>query len=127
MADNQVRNQLTGLFWLAVFLVSGFLTGDTILTMQRIGLFGARPPVPPVQTALRLLITVGTLSLLGRFRATLERITLVAAAAAATSTALYGFGLQSHALSAFRLISHLIAYALILFVAGQRVTAAREL
>jgi len=51
----------------------------------------------------------------------LERVTLLMGAAAAGSSALYGLGLRSAALSAFRLLSHLAAYALAMIVAGRMI------
>jgi len=121
MRDNNTRKQLTALAWTAVFLVSGFLGGDTVATMMRVGLFGLRPPLPVFHTVLRVLIAVLALALLYVFKGLLERIALVMAAAAASSTALYGIGLRSPGLSAFRLLSHLAAYALVMFVAGRKV------
>jgi hypothetical protein len=50
--------------------------------------------------------------------ALVERIALLTAAVAASSTALYVIGLRSAELSAFRLLSHLAAYALVMFCCG---------
>lgn len=124
MIDYVAKIRLTALVWAAVFLVSGFLEAGTIGTVQRIGLFGTRRPLPLVQTIIHVLIAIAALVLSCVFRAALERVTLLIAAAAAGSTALYGFGLRSSGLSAFRLLSHLAVYALLMFVAGRGVTFA---
>lgn len=89
--------------------------------MTRVGLFGLRPPLSVFHTFLRILIAVVALALLYVFRCLLERIALLTAAAAASSTALYGIGLRSAGLSAFRFLSHLAAYALVMVVAGRKV------
>jgi hypothetical protein len=109
---------LTALSWAAAFLVSAFLEGETVVTVVRVGLFGTRPPLTVFQTVLHVLIALLALALWPLFRGRLERITLVIAAAASSSTALYGIGLRSAGLSAFRLLSHLCVYALITAVAG---------
>ena|SRR5215469_7071510 len=121
MSDKNTRKALTRLAWVAVFLLSGFLGGDTVVTMTRVGLFGLRPPLSIFHTVLRILIVVLALALLYVFQGRLERITLLIAAAAASSTALYGIGLRSAGLSAFRLLSHLAGYALIMAVAGRKI------
>jgi hypothetical protein len=120
MADHIARHRLTALAWVAVFLISGFLAGETIETMRHVGLFGTRPPLPMAQTILRILIIAVALGLLCVFRSALDRMTLLAAAAAAGSTALYGLGYRSAGLSAFRLLSHLAAYALAMVVASRK-------
>jgi hypothetical protein len=120
------HRQLTALSWVVVFLVSGFLEGDTVATMQRVGLFGTRPPLSVAHTVLRILIVIVALALLYVFHNVLERIALLIVAAAAGSTALHGFGLRSAGLSAFRLLSHLAAYALVMIVAGRMVAVARR-
>ena len=56
--------------------------------MTRVGLFGLRPPLSVFHTFLRILIAVVALALLYVFRCLLERIALLTAAAAASSTAL---------------------------------------
>jgi hypothetical protein len=124
MSENNIRKLLTALAWVAVFLVSGFLGGGTVATMTRVGLFGLRPPLSVFHTVLRILIAVVALALLYVFKGLLERVALLTAAAAASSTALYGIGLRSPGLLAFRLISHLAAYALVMFVAGRSVAIA---
>lgn len=127
MSDNNIGKRLTVLAWVSVFLVSGFLVADTIVTMTRVGLFGLRPPLPVFQTVIRILLVVIALALLYVFQGRLERVTLLIAAAAASSTALYGIGLRSAGLSAFRLLSHLAAYVLIMFVAGRKVALRQRL
>jgi len=128
MADNIARHRLTALAWVAVFLISGFLASETIETMRRVGLFGTSPPLPVAQTVLRVLIVGVALGLLCVFRSALERMTLLVAAAAAGSTALHGLGYKSAGLSAFRLLSHVAAYALVMVVASRKVAVAcREL
>jgi hypothetical protein len=128
MTDKLARNRLAALAWLAVFLVSGFLEVETVATILRVGLVGERPPLSITQTLLRILIAVVALVLLYAVHRILERIALLMAAAAAASTALYGFGVRSAGLSAFRLLSHLAVYVLIVFVAGRMSAAAwREL
>jgi hypothetical protein len=121
MTDNNTRKWLTVLAWGTVFAVSGFLGGDTVVTMTRVGLFGRRPPLPVFQTVLHMLMAVAVLALLYVFHSRLERIVVLIAAAAASSTTLYGMGLRSDWLSAFRLLSHLAAYTLIMVVAGRKV------
>ena len=121
MNDNTTREWRTASAWVAVFLVAGLLAGGTIFTMTRVGLFGPRPPLSVFHTAIRILIAVIALALLSVFQDHLERIALLMAAAAASSTALYGLGMRSAGLSAFRLLSHLAAYTLIMFVAGRKV------
>ena len=126
MADNIARHRLTALAWVAVFLISGFLASGTIETMRHVGLFGTRPPLPVAQTVLRILIIAIALGLLCVFRNAVDRMTLLVVAAAAGSTALYGLGYRSAGLSAFRLLSHLAAYALAMVVASRKVAAARR-
>ena len=124
MGDHSAKKRLTALAWAAVFLVSGFLGGDTVATMRRVGLFGLRPPPSVLHAALRILIAAAALALLYVFQGLLERTALLVAASAAGSTALYGFGLRSAGLSAFRLLSHLAAYALLMSVAGGNLATA---
>ena len=101
MRDDDTRKRLIALAWVAAFLVSGFLGGDSVVTMTRVGLFGQRPPLPVFHTVLRILIVVGALALLYVFQGRLERIALLVAAAAASSTVLYGIGVRSDGLSAW--------------------------
>ena len=119
MPHKFAKHRIATAGWVAVFLVAAFLAGDTVTTIGRMGLIGARPPLSLPQTILRMVIVVVTLALCSVFHSILERITLGIAAAAAASSALYGFGVRSAGLSAFRLVSHLIAYALIMYVAGR--------
>ena len=109
-----------------MFLTSGFLASETIETMRHIGLFGTRPSLPVAQTVLRILIVAVALGLLCAFRSALDQMTLLVVAAAAGSTTLYGLGYRSAGLSAFRLLSHLAAYALLRVVASRTVAAARR-
>jgi hypothetical protein len=125
MTEKITKNRLKALAWAVVFMSTGFLECGTVATLQRIGLVGARPPLSAVQTAIRVLIAIVALALLFVFHRAFHRIALLVAAAAATSTALYGLGLRSAWLSAFRLLSHLTAYFLIMLVSG--VAARREL
>jgi hypothetical protein len=128
MTENIARSRLTALAGVSVFLLGGFLEADTVATMRRVGLFGARPPLSLTHTAIRILIVIVALALLYVFRRVLDRIALLIAAAAAGSSALYGFGLRSAALSAFRVLSHFAAYALVMFVAARIVAVeCREL
>src|SRR5215469_11405590 len=124
MNDDNTRTRLVPLAWVVVFLASGFLGGDTVHTMMRVGLFGLRPPLSVAQTVLRIVIVLTALALLHALHGRLERIALLIAAAAASSSALYGIGLRAAVLSAFRLLSHLGAYALIMVVASQKVAIA---
>lgn len=66
------------------------------------------------------------LGLLPLLRSALDRVTLVIAATAASSTALYASGYRSAGLSAFRLLSHLAAYSLVMIVASRKAAAARH-
>jgi hypothetical protein len=126
MADNIGRHRLTALAWIAAFLISGFLASETIETMRHVGLFGTRPPLPVAQTVLRILIVAVALGLLCVLQSALDRMTLSVVVAAAGSTALYGLGYRSAGLSAFRFLSHLAAYSLVMIVASRKVVAARR-
>jgi len=126
MIGNLAKIRLIALAWVAVFLVSAFLAIETIDTIEQVGLFGARPPLSLAQTILRILIGAALLLLLRVFESALERTSLLVAAAAAGSTALYGFGLRSAGLSAFRLLSHLAAYTLFTYVAVAKVAVSRR-
>lgn len=114
-------DRLTVLAWVAVLIASGLLAADTALAIQRIGLTGTRPELSVLQTGFRIAIVVGALGLLFVSRNRLERITLLMGGAAAGSSALHGLGLRSPALSAFRLLSHLAAYALAMIVSGRMI------
>jgi hypothetical protein len=118
--------RFTPLAWIVVFLVSGLLECDQVATIQRVGLFGVRPPLSVAHTVLRVLIVIASIALLYVFHSALQRIALLTATAAAGSSALYGFGLRSAGLSAFRLLSHLLAYALVMLVAGRMIVVARR-
>ena len=120
-------DRLIRLGWVAVLVASGVLAVDAALAIWRIGLTGTRPELSVLQTGLRIAIVVGALGLLSICRTNLERVTLLTGAAAAGSSALYGLGLRSPALSAFRLLSHLAAYALAMIVAGRMVTVTLRL
>lgn len=126
MADKIIRLRFTVVAWVAAFVISGFLGSETVQTLRRHGLFGTRPPLSMTQTVLHILIMAVPLVLLSFFRSFLDRMTLLVAAAAAGSTALYGLGYRSAELSAFRLLSHLTAYAFIMVVASRKVAAARS-
>lgn len=119
MSARVVVNRLT---WVAALGAAGFLAIDTVVTIARVGLVGARPPLSVLQTVLRIAIVAVALGLLGIRRNTLERITLLTGAAAAGSSALFGFGLRSPGLLAFRLLSHLAAYSLVMVVAARMIT-----
>jgi len=73
---------------------------------------------------LRIMIVLAALALFYAVHGSLERIALLIIAAAASSSVLYGLGLHAAVLSAFRLLSHLGAYALIMVVAGRKVAIA---
>ena len=92
---------------------------------MQVGLTGDRPPLPVVQTCVRIAIVIGSLLLVRVFRPALERTVLLTAAAAAGSSALFGFGLRSPALSAFRLLSHLAAFLLAMVACARRVRTPR--
>lgn len=126
MVDNIARRRFIALAWVAVFLISGSLAGETIETLRRVGLFGTRPSLPMTQTVLRILILAVALGLLRFSRSVLDLLTLLVVAAAAGSTALYGLGYRSSVLSAFRLLSHLAAYVLVMVVASRKVAATRR-
>ena len=126
VSDRIAINRLTLLAWVAVLAASGFLAVDTVATIQRTGLVGTRPPLAGLQTGLRIAIIVVALGLLYVCRNILERVTLLMGAAAAGSSALYGFGLRSPGLSAFRLLSHLAAYVLAMIVAGRMILVVRR-
>jgi len=72
MSDDDTRKRLIALAWVAAFLVSGFLGGDSVVTMTRVGLFGQRPPLLVFHTVLRILIVVVALALLYVFQGRLE-------------------------------------------------------
>jgi hypothetical protein len=105
-------NRLIIGIWLAVFVGAAMLAVNTTVQIEQIGLTGPRPPLSAFDTALRIVFVFGAIVLLYFRRHPLERLTLIIGAAAAGSSALYGFGVRSDSLSAFRLLSHLAAYTL---------------
>ena len=126
MADSIAMRRLIAVGWVALVLISGLLAGETIETLRRVGLFGARPPLPAAQTVVRILILAAALGLLRKFRSALDRTTLLLVAVAGGSTAIFGLGYRSAGLSAFRLLSHVAAYALVMVVASRKAAAARR-
>jgi len=126
MTAKLARDRVFAVGWAAAFLISSYLEYGTIVKIRSVGLTGPRAPVPPLQTALHVLMALAALALMLVFRSRLERIMLVTAAAASASTALYGFGGRSDMLSGFRLLSHLAAYALIMVVSVRRVGRLRR-
>ena len=126
MADSIAMRRLIAVGWVALVLISGLLAGETIETLRRVGLFGARPPLPAAQTVVRILIMAAALGLLRKFRSALDRTTLLLVAVAGGSTAIFGLGYRSAGLSAFRLLSHVAAYALVMVVASRKAAAARR-
>ena len=109
--------------WMAIVAAGMFMTADTLNIINAIGLVGERPPLSSLQTGLRAVLIAGAIVLLKTFRHPLERSALVMAIAAAGSSFLYGMGMRSPALSAFRLISHLVMYLLVAIAAGRLVRA----
>jgi hypothetical protein len=107
--------------WAAIFIACGYLGFGTVGTLRRVGLFGARPPLSMLNAVWHIVIAIRAVALLFVFRGALERVALLIAASASSSTALYGFGLRSSTLSGFRLLSHFAAYALIMIVALRRI------
>ena len=114
------------LIWVVVLVVALSLTAQATIYILQNGLVAARPPLSAAQTSLRLFLMVGALSFLALRRDLLERATLIVAVIAAASAALFGFGLRSPALSAVRLVSHLVLYAFAAVVAWRVVLATRR-
>jgi TRAP-type C4-dicarboxylate transport system permease small subunit len=110
-AGLRLRHRLSLVGWAAILIASAWLAVGTVAQMLSVGLFGQRPPLTSFDTGLRIVIVAGAVTLCCVRRDALERVTLIAGAAAAGSSALYGFGMRSPGLSAFRLLSHLVAYA----------------
>jgi hypothetical protein len=125
-AIDRAIDRLPALFWVLVFAAAALLTIDTATTIVNVGLIGDRSPLSVSQTGLRIALMVSALGLMFVRRNRLERITLLSGAAAAGSSAIYGFGLRSAGLSAFRLLSHLILYALATLVAGRMFSGNRR-
>jgi hypothetical protein len=120
-------DQLPAWFWVGVLVAAAFLTVDTAMIIQRVGLVGERPPLSIFQTGVRIVLGMSSLGLMLVRRDLFERITLLSCAAAAGSSTLYGFGLRSPGLSAFRLVSHVVMYVLVMMVAGRMISRARPL
>jgi len=112
-------NRLILAVWLVVFLAAVGLAIETAGQILRIGFFGERPPLSMFQTLLRVVFAVAAIGLLLVRHNVLDRATLIVGAAAAGSSVLFGLGLRSAALSAFRLLSHLILYVLAAAVAAR--------
>jgi len=115
---------LVGVGWFLVLSVAAVLTAQTAMYIALNGLVAVRPPLSTFQTGLRVFLALGALIPLFIRRDVLERVTLIIGAAAASSTALYGLGVRSSFLSAFRLLSHLAVYLLAVVVAWRLVSAA---
>ena len=111
--------RIAPLFWIVVLVAASMLAVDTAMFILRSGLVADRPPLPVAQTVLRIAIVAGAVVFMFIRRDALERLTLLTAAAAAGSSMLFGFGVRSPLLSAFRLVSHLAAYALAAIVAAR--------
>jgi hypothetical protein len=71
-----------------------------------------RPPLSTAQITLRIAIATGAAAFWFLRRDRLERLTLICATVAASSSALYGFGYTSPAVRANRLLFHFLGYAL---------------
>jgi hypothetical protein len=85
--------------------------GTAVWTL-RFGLFGPRPPLSAFDTVVRFAIVIAAVGLLVARLDLVERVTLVSTAIAAGSSALFGVGIRSPALSAVRLIFHFAAYSM---------------
>lgn len=71
-----------------------------------------RPPLSPLQTAVRFAVVTLAAILLPFRRDSIERTTLLCAVVAAGSSALFGLGFRSTTLDVVRLLFHFLAYAL---------------
>ena len=71
-----------------------------------------RPPLPPFQTGMRIVIVLVALTLVRLRPDPVERTTLLFTAIAAGTSALFGFGLRSTVNDVARLLFHFLAYAL---------------
>lgn len=107
--------------WIAVLAVGVLMAADTVNTIIAVGLNGERPPLSSFQVGLRAVLVAGAIVLLRTFRHPLERAALVMSVAAAGSSFLFGVGMRSPALSAFRLLSHLVMYLLVAVAAARLV------
>ena len=87
----------------------------TIYWSLRFGL-APRPPLSPLQTAVRFAAVTLAVILLPIRRDSIEKATLLCAVVAAGSSALFGLGFRSTALDVIRLLFHFFAYALGVFV-----------
>lgn len=115
----KVREEKSGVLLVpAIALLALGCAAGAVWTAYWWLLFGLtpRPPLPPLQTALRVSIVLAALILLRFRRDPMERITLVFTAIAAGASALFGFGLRSTANDVVRLLFHLLAYGLATFV-----------
>jgi hypothetical protein len=121
-----MATRLSLIGWALILLASAWLAVGTVAQILTVGLFGQRPPLAPFDTGLRIVIVAGAVALFYFRRDAFERVTLIAGAAAAGSSALYGFGMRSPGLSAFRLLSHLAAYTLAAIAAGRWLVAMRR-
>lgn len=110
-------------FWLVVLGAALLLGFNTTRFILMAGLYAERPPLPWAHTALRFAIIVGSMVITFVARDRFLRATVLIAAVAAASTALFGLGLRSAPLSAFRLISHLVAYILIITLAIRKLSS----
>ena len=94
---------------LAVLCTAGAVW--TVYWSLKFGL-APRPPLSPVQTAIRFAIVTLAVILLPLRRDSIERTTLVCAVVAAGSSALFGLGFRSTMLDIIRLLFHFFAYSL---------------
>ena len=99
----------TAFVFLAVVCAAG--AAWTVYWSVRYGLT-PRPPLSPLNTALRFAIVTLTVILLPFRRDWIERIALLCAVVAAGSSALFGLGFRSTTLDFVRLLFHFLAYAL---------------
>src|SRR5262245_30243681 len=119
-----LRREFIAAAWLAVLVAAIGLALTTIGQIQEIGLTGPRPPLSAAETALRIALVLGAVAFVFLRRHPLERVTLIVGALAAGSSALFGFGMRSPLLSAFRLLSHLVLYMLATVCAARLVAVA---
>jgi hypothetical protein len=119
-------NRVIGVGWVAILLVAVLLTAQTSAYILQNGLIADRPPLSLLQTAIRIALGAGAMALWFVRRDALERTALASAIIAASSSALFGFGLRSPLLASLRLLSHLAMYALAAIVAWRVVMATRR-